>query len=66
MESVSSDKKVGIFIEEGEIVAIDGKEPERAPEFKLPPKGDSLLVNIKKEKNPASAEKKVVETPEGW
>ena len=66
LESVSSDKKVGIFIEEGEIVAIDGKEPERAPEFKLPPKGDSLLVNIKKEKNPASAEKKVVETPEGW
>ena len=54
MESVSSDGKVGIFIEEGEIMYIDGQPAEhipRMPEVKVAPA-------VKKEK--------AVATPEEW
>jgi len=54
MESVSSDKKVGIFIEEGEIVAVNGIKIK-----------DTLPIDAKKSKNNDVPKSKEVNPAEG-
>jgi DNA repair exonuclease SbcCD ATPase subunit len=60
MESVSSDKSVGIFIEEGEIVAVDGKAPEKEKVVEKKSKSKVVEKVVKKTPTPKP------ETPEDW
>jgi DNA repair exonuclease SbcCD ATPase subunit len=69
MESVSSDKKVGIFIEEGEVVAIDGQTVDKAIDKPLPKavkNGKKVDAPKTEETKPADNIKPQPKTPEDW
>jgi DNA repair exonuclease SbcCD ATPase subunit len=71
MESVSSDKKVGVFIEEGEVVAIDGKtvdKPVDKPLPKVAKNGKKTDAPKSQETQPAEgvADKPQPKVPEDW